>query len=147
MRAWVEPNGISEISQQGDLILIKHQYMDVVRSIHMNLKEHPSDIEPSMVGHSIGWFEEDDLVIDTIGFEAGVLFPHPGILHSDQMHVLERIRLSEDGTQLIRTYLATDPLYFSKPMPGRIVWNRSDRPLQPFNCIELSGENNLRPVE
>ena len=145
MRAAVEPNGISEISQDGDTIYIKHQYMDVVRTIHMNLSEHPDNIEPSMVGHSIGRFENEELIIDTLGFEAGVLFPHPGILHSDQMRVVERIGLSDDGTQLIRSYEATDPLYFSKPIPGRIIWNRSDRALQSFDCVELSGENNIRP--
>lgn len=144
MRAAHEPNGISEISQEGDIVYIKHQYMDVVRAVHLDMDEHPSDIQPSMEGHSIGWFEGDELVIDTVGFEAGVLFPHPGILHSDQMHVTERISLSEDGTQLTRTYLAEDPLYFSKPIPGKVVWNRSDRPLFSFDCVELSGENNIR---
>lgn len=145
MRAWVEPNGMSEIVRAGDDIIIRHQYMDVERRVHMTMDEHPENIEPSMEGHSIGRFEDDVLVVDTVGFEAGVLFPHPGILHSDQMRVVERIQLSEDGTQLIRSYLATDPIYFSKPMPGRLVWNRSDRQLQNFDCIELSGENNERP--
>lgn len=143
MRAAVEPNGISEISQQGEVVYIKHQYMDVMRTIHMNLNEHPSEIEPSMVGHSIGSFDDDALVIDTIGFEAGVLFPHPGILHSDKMRVRERFELSEDGTQLIRSYEAIDPAYFSKPIPGRIIWNRSNRALQSFDCTELSGANNV----
>lgn len=145
MRAAHEPNGISEISQEGDLIYIKHQYMDVVRTVHTDTREHPGDIQASMAGHSVGWFEDDELIIDTVGFEAGVLFPHPGILHSNQMSVRERLRLSEDNGQLIREYEATDPPNFSKPIPGQTIWNRSDRPLQAFNCIELSGENSARP--
>ncbi len=144
MRAAHEPNGISEISQEGDRIFIKHQYMDVVRTVHMDTPEHPENVTESLVGHSVGWFEDEELIVDTIGFEAGVLFPHPGILHSNLMSVRERIRLSDDGGQLIREYEATDPLNFSKPIPGQSIWNRSDRPLQAFDCVELSGENNAR---
>ncbi len=134
MRAWAEPAGISEISQQGDQIIIKHEYMDVVRTIHMDSRSHPAHIEPSMTGHSVGWFEGEELVIDTLGFAAGVLFPHPGVLHSDQLHVVERLRISEDGNHLIREYVATDPLYFSKPMRAKVVWNRSDKALQRYDC-------------
>ena len=144
MRSWTEPGGISEITRQGNEIVIRHEYMDVVRRVNLDSREHPAEIEPSMVGHSVGWFEGEELVIDTVGFRAGVLFPHPGILHSAQMHVVERLSLSQDGSQLIREYLATDPLYFSKPMPGKVVWNRSDRPVQKFDCVELSGDNNTR---
>ena len=145
MRAAHEPNGITEISREDDRIFIRHQYMDVYRTVHMNTPEHPVDFQKSLVGHSVGWFEGGDLIIDTVGFEAGVLFPHPGILHTDQMRVKERLSLSEDGGQLIRTYEATDPLYFSKAIPGQTIWNRSDRALLSFDCIELSGENNERP--
>lgn len=145
MRSWTEPAGISEITQQGNQIIIKHEYMDVVRRVDMSSRAHLEQIEPSMIGHSVGWFEGEDLIIDTIGFEAGVLFPHPGVLHSAQMHVVERLSVSEDGTQLIRNYLATDALYFSKPMPGKVVWNRSQGPLSRYDCVELSGNNNLSP--
>jgi hypothetical protein len=137
MRAWTEPAGISEITRRDNQILIKHEYMDVVRTIDMDNKEHPEQIEPSMVGHSIGWYEGEELVIDTVGFEAGVLFPHPGVLHSAEMHVVERLSLSEEGDQLIKDYVATDPLYFSKPMLARVIWNRSDRPLLRYDCVEL----------
>lgn len=145
MRAAHEPNGITDISQEDGVIFIKHQYMDVYRTVHMDTREHPMDFQNSLVGHSVGWFEGADLVIETVGFEAGVLFPHPGILHTNQMEVRERLSLSEDGGQLVREYEAIDPLYFSKPIPGQTIWNRSDRPLFSFDCVELSGDNNERP--
>ena len=103
IRGWSEPSGISEITQSGDQIVIKHEFMDTVRVINMDTREHPNDIEPSMTGHSIGWYEDDVLVVETAGFEAGVLVPHPGLLHSEDMVITERLSLSENRSINART--------------------------------------------
>ena len=57
----------------------------------MNATEHPSTVEPSRAGHSIGRWEGDVLVVDTIGFAPGVL--SPPILNSAELHVVERFSL------------------------------------------------------
>ncbi len=112
--------------------------------INMDTRVHPDDFERSMTGHSVGWYEGDDLVIETTRFKAGVLTPHPGLLHSEDMVVTERLSLSEDGNQLVKEYSVVDPQYLSKPVTGRSAWNRSDIALPKYNCVELGGVSNVR---
>jgi len=112
----------------------------------MTTSEHPADLERSLTGHSVGWFEDSTLVIDTAGFAAGVLVPHPGVLHSADMHTVERLSLAENGTRLVREYEVTDPQYLSKPYSGSSRWDRSDIALSVYDCTELSGINNVRPA-
>jgi hypothetical protein len=145
VRGWGEPNSTSEIIQTADKITIKHTYMDTVRTVDMTTRQHPSTITPSLTGHSVGWFEGETLVIETVGFAAGVLLPHPGVLHTDQMKVVERLNLSDDGMTLIRDYEVQDPVYLKTPLTGSSSWSRSDIPVSKYDCTELSGVNNVRP--
>jgi hypothetical protein len=144
IRGWSEPGGISEVTQSGDQIVIKHEFMDTVRVINMDTREHPSDIEPSMTGHSVGWYEDDVLVVETTGFKAGVLVPHPGLVHSEDMVITERLSLSETG-QLTRDYSVVDPQYLAKPVTGTNAWNRTAITLPEYGCVELGGVSNERP--
>ena len=144
IRGWGEPGGISEVSQTPEQIVIKHEYMDTVRLVDMSTREHPADIKRSLTGHSVGWFEDETLVIETVGFKAGVLLPHPGLLHSEEMRVVERLSLSDDNTQLIREYEVTDPAFLKEAHTGRSSWTRTDIPLSKYECTELGGISNLR---
>lgn len=145
IRVWSEPNGISEIVQTDETLTIRHEFMDTVRTVDLTTREHPSNAERSLTGHSVGWFEDSTLVIETAGFAAGVLLPHPGIMHTADMRALERLYISDDGTQLIREYEVTDPEYLTGPYTGANRWNRTDLTLPPYDCTELSGINNIRP--
>ena len=146
VRGWSEPNSVSEITQSADEIVIKHEYMDTVRVVDMTTREHPADLERSLTGHSVGWYEDSTLVIDTVGFAAGVLVPHPGVLNSEEMSTVERLSLSEDGAQLVREYEVKDPQYLSQLYTGTNRWNRSEIALSTYDCTELSGINNVRPA-
>lgn len=145
IRGYSEPNGASDITIRDDQIVIRHEFMDTVRTIDMTTRDHPSNIEPSMTGHSVGWFEADTLVVETRGFEAGVLLPHPGLLHSGEMMVTERFSLIEDGNVLRRDYEAIDPVFWTRAYTGNNAWARSDIPVTPYNCVELGGISNIRP--
>jgi hypothetical protein len=118
--------------------------MDTVRHVDLTTREHPASITPGLTGHSVGWFEDDTLVIASVGFAAGVLLPHPGLMHSENMQVVERLSLSDDGTTLIREYVVTDPDFLKSPHTGQSSWTRSDIPLGEYNCTELGGLNNQR---
>ena len=59
--------------RDGNDVVLRHEWMDVRRIIHMNMKEHPKDGPRSSLGHSIGHFEGDTLVIETANYSAGVL--------------------------------------------------------------------------
>lgn len=145
IRVWGETGMVNQIEMLDDKIIIRHQYMDTVRTVHLNTSKPPDGFEPSMTGYSIAHFDGPDLVIQTTAFKAGVLRPHPGTLHSDEMRISERLILSEDGSELRRDYVVTDPLYFKEPYTGSSTWHRTNLPFEPYNCIELSGLSNVRP--
>jgi hypothetical protein len=68
----------------------------------MNVAEHPTNIEPSRSGHSIGRWESDVLVVDTVGFAPGVL--NAPIMNSEQLRVVERFTLDPNAMTLAREY-------------------------------------------
>jgi hypothetical protein len=61
------------------------------RVIHMDGRSHPLRPEPSYFGHSIGWWENDTLVIDTVGFNEGAWMERSAMPHTDRLHTLERL--------------------------------------------------------
>jgi hypothetical protein len=141
---WVHDRHVNDIIQNDDEITMKYGYMDFVRNVHMNMSEHPKKITPSRGGHSIGKWDGDVLVVDTVGFSPGVLIPIVGVMYSDQMHVAERFTMDPAAKTLTRTYRADDPLYLKGPYTGQDVMALSDEPYVRYNCVELSGKNNIR---
>jgi len=84
----------------------------VIRTVYLNA-EHPADVEPSRHGHSVGWWEGDTLVIDTIAYE-----PNPSGLGGDvpssaQKHTIERLTLTEDRLRLRYEITVEDPVYLT----------------------------------
>ena len=152
LRAWGEPFSVTEITQTPDTITIRHEYMDTVRVVDMRTRKHPPITRRSLTGHSVGWFEGDTLVIETVGLQAGVLMANPGILNSDAMTVIERLSLSADGRQMSRSYEVTDPKFFTMPLTDRnfpclwtCKWTRTAAPRMPYNCQASTSINNRRP--
>lgn len=104
------------IRESDDKIIIRHEIMDVERIIYMDVSEHPADIEPSHLGHAIGWFEDETLVIDTAMFAATTWGIGSGVSSSDQKHVVERYTLNDDGNRIRHEYTIEDPVYLSEPV-------------------------------
>jgi hypothetical protein len=149
IRVWFESGMTNQIEVREDQVVIRHEFMDLVRTVNLGAQKPPDGYEPSLAGFSVGHFEGNELVIETTGFKAGVLQAHTGggMLHTEQMQVSERLRLSDDGGQLIRDYVVTDPAYYPNPISGSQTWQRSTRALQEFNCVELSGASKVRPED
>ncbi len=118
-------------------------YMDMVRTIHMNQAEHPADIEPSILGHSIGYWDGPTLVVHTRGIRSFELFR--GVINSDALQLVERVSHDPETDRLTVSFTALDPKFWRAPIQGEIRMARSEQPFTPYGCIELSGENNLRP--
>ena len=141
---WTHDAHVNEIRQYDDRIEMRYGYMDFVRTIHLNVDEHPEDIVPSRGGHSIGRWEGGTLVIDTVGFSEGVLHPLRGIRNSDQMTATERFTYDRENRTLNSSYVAVDPLFLAEPYTGQATMGISARPYEPYDCTELSGDNNRR---
>ncbi len=138
---------VNDIYQTDDTVTIQYGYMDLVRTVHLDRTEHPDDIVPGVGGHSIGRWEGDVLVVDTVGFEQGVVFPlGAGLMHSADMQVTERFEVRDEGQTLVRAYVAHDPAFLQTDWVGESVFQRTSEPYRPYNCTELSGDNNRRPA-
>jgi hypothetical protein len=84
------------------------------RQIFMDGRKHPADLDPTWLGHSIGHFEGDTLVIDTIGFNDKFWFDRRGHPHTEQLHTIERWTRKDLG-HLENQITIDDPGAYSKP--------------------------------
>ena len=60
------------------------------RTIYMDGRSHPKNLDPTYYGHSIGWWEGDTLVVDTKGFNESFWIDRGSSPHTEQMHMVER---------------------------------------------------------
>jgi Family of unknown function (DUF6152) len=113
-----------------DVVRLRFDWMNGERTVHMNLTEHPTDLAPSLQGHSIGRWDGEALVIDTVGFtphREGVGF---GIPSGEGKHLTERITLDEDRTSITYEFTIEDRLSLTEAVTRSVQW--SYRPdLQP----------------
>ncbi|MBT5560410.1 MAG: hypothetical protein HOJ88_11020 [Proteobacteria bacterium] len=145
IHGWPFGRFVNQIIQSDNKITILYGYLDLNRTIHLDVTEHPENMTHSVAGHSIGHWEDEVLVVDTAGISAGAVSPLRKAMHSDQYHVVERFSYDELNHTLIREYTASDSLYFEAPFSGRDVADISAITYQPYDCEELSGANNIRP--
>ena len=142
-RVWGAPGTPLQIVREGGDVVLRHEWMDVRRVIHMNLKAHPKDARRGSLGHSIGRWEGDTLVIETANYSAGVLNqyveqpgqPTRGLLHSSALTSVERLRLDAARQRLVVEIDLLDPEYFKQPFPRSTnEYAASDLKIEPFNC-------------
>ena len=133
---WTFDGPVNRVTQRSDTITFQYGQLGLTRTVHMNLDAHPAPLEPSRAGHSIGRWDGDVLVVDTVGFAPGVL--SPPILNSDQLHIVERFQVETDPVALVREYVAQDPVYFVGEYSGSDRIYLADLPYGPDACVELT---------
>jgi hypothetical protein len=107
----------------------------VVRTIYMDM-EHPADVQPSRHGHSIGWWEGDTLVIDTIAFDPNPSGLGLNVPSSPGKHTVERLTLTEERTRLRYENRVEDPVYLSEPATLAQQWDhRPDLDFSPASEV------------
>jgi hypothetical protein len=142
-RVWGAPGTPLEIRRNGNDVVLRHEWMDVRRVVHMNTKEHPKGGARTSLGHSIGRFEGDTLVIETANYAAGVVNqyveqpgqPTRGLLHSSALTSVERIRFDAARQRLVVEIDMSDPDFFTQPFArATYEYAASDLKIEPFNC-------------
>lgn len=132
-----------QIVQGRDKVVFLTEEGHSVRIVRMNAK-HPADLKHSYMGDSVGRWEGDTLVIDTIGFNPLTWIDFAGSPHSDQLHVVERIRrvdLSGPYKDLQDLITIDDPVYYKQPWTYLRTYRwRPDELVSEYNC-----EENMRP--
>jgi hypothetical protein len=133
---WSYDSPVNRITQTASTITLEYGKFDYTRTIQLDATTHPADLEPSLTGHSIGRFEDDVLVVDTVGIRAGPLTR--GLVHSDALRLTERFALDFETGALTREFSAADSLYFLEPYTGSDVVYPSNVPYAPSPCDDRS---------
>jgi uncharacterized protein DUF6152 len=132
-------NRVTQTTVGGEKVIdIDYGLYSFSRRIHMGMDKHPANVEPSNSGHSIGRWDGDTLVVDTVGFAPGVLVPPTR--NSEQLHVVERFTLDPQTFALKREYTAEDPVYLAAPYRGQDTVLLSETSFEKQPCSELTYE-------
>jgi hypothetical protein len=94
----------------------------VTRTIHMGA-EHPANLQPSLHGHSIGRWEGNTLVIDTIGYEPNPSGNGMNVPSGSAKHTVERLTLTDDRIRLRYEFTVEDPAYLTGPATLTQQWD------------------------
>jgi hypothetical protein len=120
--------------QAPGLLVFRYEYYDQFRLIYTDGREHPGEDAPhSKMGHSIGHWEGDELVIDTTHLQPSTI-TNNGLNHSDRAHMVERYRLSADGKSLEATQWFEDPEMLENTGARFIRWDRGNDYIYPYEC-------------
>ncbi|NIW24772.1 MAG: hypothetical protein GWN29_09520 [Gammaproteobacteria bacterium] len=116
-------------------MLIRNEFFDAVRTVYMDGRAHPANVEPTTQGHSIGRWEDGALIVDTVAFAEQRASNGSGVPSSPEKRTIERYALSDDGMRLLVDITLEDPVYLDGPFSGSLEWQYSPTlSLHPYNC-------------
>jgi hypothetical protein len=132
------PAEIIQLPEQKRIIMIFEGATHIWREIAMDGREHPKGdaLNPTYLGHSVGHYEGDTLVVDTVGFNEATWLDYFGHPHTDQLHVVERFSRPNKAT-LHYEALIDDKGAYTKPFT--VAWDipwRANGELTEYICQE-----------
>jgi hypothetical protein len=125
-----------EIVQTPDRIVILYESWHIFRSIPTDGRSHPKNLDPTWFGNSVGKWDGDTLVIDVTGLNDKTSLDTNGHPHSDQLHLIERLRRTGPKTM---SYEVTvdDPKAYTQPWKQTRVFNlQPGLELMEYVCLE-----------
>jgi hypothetical protein len=142
-RLFHTPYGLEILSlpDSGEVIFVGVGSPHSWRVVDLRATEHAAEREPARYGHSIGHWEGDTLVIDTVGFADSFWMNRLGLPHTEQLHTVERISRPNFDT-LIYEVTIDDPGAYTASWSGGfyLSWRKGN---EPFDY--LCQDNNLDP--
>jgi hypothetical protein len=137
--------------QHADMISVLFEYQSIWRVIYMDGRPHPADVAeyPYFMGHSVGRWDGDTLVVDTIGIDERSWLDTAGHEHSGELRLTERFKkMGPDAIEWTVTF--DDPVFFTRPWSISRTFKRgkpSDR-VMPYTCTENNKDvEHLRPFQ
>lgn len=129
-----------KIVQTPELIVVLYESQTTFRQIFLDGREHPKDPQPSWMGYSVGRWEADVLVVETVGFNDKTWLDGSGHPHSEEMRLTERFRRRDFGHMDIEVVI-NDPKAYTRPLtytqPQRLL---ADTELLEYICAENAKE-------
>ncbi len=120
------------ILQTPDTVYILFEFSRVWRSVAMN-RDHPKDPDLTWMGDSVGHYEGDTLVIDTVGFNEKTWLDNAGHPHSEALHVIERFRRADANT-LALTLAVDDSKAYMRTWTENLRFASSKSPMGETLC-------------
>jgi hypothetical protein len=102
-RQFITPGGVEFVDspESTAIYIIDQAGPYTYRTIYMDGRAHPKNITPSYYGHSVGHWEGDSLVVDSVGFNERFWFERQGGPHTEQLHLIERFtRIDLDNLKI-----------------------------------------------
>jgi hypothetical protein len=129
---------LNEIELGDDIIYIRSEFLNNERVVYMDGRGHPESGTRTNQGHSIGLWEDNTLVIDTVLFEdhrAPIRGKNEGVPSGANKHVVEKYTLSDDGTKVSIEFTVEDSEYLAEPFSEIIEWvHLPNYELSEFSC-------------
>jgi hypothetical protein len=126
----------ARIVQTNDLVVILYEAWNVFEIVHTDGRPHPKDTYPLWAGNSVGKWDGDTLVVDTIGFNDKTNMDTVGHPHSDVMHTVERFTRTDDK-HIAYEITIEDPKAFTRPWKNtRVFTLRPDWEIMEYSCEE-----------
>jgi hypothetical protein len=136
------------LARPGELLMVIQQD-SMIRHIYLNVP-HSANPPPSWYGESVGHYEGDTLVVDTIGLNDRTFVDNYRTPHTAQIHVVERFRLIDDGKLLEVLVTVDDPGAFNMPWSAIQRYRRVKRaPIEEQRCAENNNNylnESVRPI-
>jgi hypothetical protein len=125
-----------------EIILLFEDWVPSDREIYMDGRAHPKDMATWM-GHAVGHWEGDTLVVDRTGFNATSWIDNSGRPHTEKLHVVERFRRADLGHLEVEMTF-DDPGAYAKPFTIKGVFDYAGDPakeeIQEFICNENNAD-------
>ena len=135
-RIYAHPTAF-EIFQSADRVMIVYEFHQRFRHIYTDGRDHRAGRPVTWMGESVGHWDGDTLVVESVNFNDKTWIDRRGVPHSDQIHVMERFRRNGDG-QLIVEITVEDPVAFTEPWTARRVFDSVNWRLEENVCMENS---------
>jgi hypothetical protein len=123
------------ILQRPEKITMLWQMDQQVRHIYLNVP-HSANPKSSWYGESVGHYEGDTLVVDTIGQNTQSFLDNFRTPHSDKLHVIERYRVVENGETLEAEVTIDDPVALVQPLHVVKRWRKVQGPMTESRCAD-----------
>jgi hypothetical protein len=120
-------------------VTLVQEYHHQMRHIYLNEPlANPDDVDPSFMGVSVGRWDGDTLVIESLGVHDKVTLDRDGMPHSTTMKVTERLRLIDGGKRLEDLVTIDDAEMYTQPWTARVVFERTKPGVefQEYNCLQ-----------
>jgi len=129
-----------QIMQNSKYVALLFEQNTWFHVVYIDGRDHPKNVDPTWFGHSIGKWDGDTLIIDTLGFNGKTRLDTIGHPHYDQLHVIEKYQFKDPG-HIAYEVTIDDPKTYTKPFSNSRVFTR----MKPGEeLIEYSCEENNR---